>query len=343
MDIEFHYYITYLIAKQAELGNQEAHTVAHACQYVDDNDISFEVDKDQATYYRNYISQTMNILKPKRKLFRIYPVFHFIPGDPLEPDASRKDGRLHWLNTTAGSPNAGKIMDAALAGGDLYRIGIGLHGYADTWAHQNFVGYWEEFNSLKGPLEKLIPNIGHAEAGHHPDIPSLVWYDPRLLKGRVENNQRFLAAARAMLDKLLDHTNPNISKKARQEKQDALAQDLTWALGGRDQVLEEQTVRLARYQELSTRTAYGASEIPAYDPDDWFDAVVNEKVRGLRDRSDLQLIRWDPLTDVYTWKDRTTYQTRDWFRFQEAVKAHQEETLAILMQSNLANLELPEF
>ena len=106
MDIEFHYYMTFLIAAKAGFGPEDARIIAYSSQYVDDNDLIFEISKDKAQYYRNYISQTMNILKPKSKLFRIYPLFHFIPGDPSFPGAYRRDGNLHWLNTTPDSKNA---------------------------------------------------------------------------------------------------------------------------------------------------------------------------------------------------------------------------------------------
>ncbi|MDP6564329.1 MAG: ATP-binding protein, partial [Alphaproteobacteria bacterium] len=114
MDIEFHYYMTYLIAAKAGLGAAEAGLLAHASQYIDDNDLRFEIDKGQGSAYRNYISQTMNILKPKASLLRIYPIFHFIPGDPQSQSAWRKDGKMHWLNTTPNSDNANRVMDAAV-------------------------------------------------------------------------------------------------------------------------------------------------------------------------------------------------------------------------------------
>jgi hypothetical protein len=34
--------------------------------------------------YKNYISQTMDITKPKEELLRIYPFFHFFPGSKRE-------------------------------------------------------------------------------------------------------------------------------------------------------------------------------------------------------------------------------------------------------------------
>jgi len=71
MDIEFHYYMTYLIAKKAGFRNEEAKTIATASQFVDDNTCIFEVRKPtntnhttQETCYRNYISQTLDRSSP---------------------------------------------------------------------------------------------------------------------------------------------------------------------------------------------------------------------------------------------------------------------------------------
>ena len=72
--------------------------------------------------------------------------------------AWRKDGQMHWLNTTPDSTNARLIMKTALETDNLYRIGIGLHGYADTWAHQNFTGYYNEFNAMTKPLSEAVPD-----------------------------------------------------------------------------------------------------------------------------------------------------------------------------------------
>lgn len=343
MDIEFHYYMTYLIAAKAGFGVNDAYKIATASQYVDDNDMKLEVDKGKASAYRNYISQTMNILKPKSKLFRIYPLFHFIPGDPMSAAAFRKDGKMHWLNTTPDSPNANKIMDAAIETEDLYRIGIACHSYADTWAHQNFVGYYDVFNAMESPLGKVTPDIGHADAQHNPDWPGLVWRDKRLLKERRENKTIFLDAARKILQKLAKFADAKITKKRIDNKAADLLKDLDAAIGGRDQKNEREAERTARYLELSTREGYGATELPPYDHDKWLEAALNEEVRGLRDRSDMTLARWDPLSDVYTWADRKSYRATDWYRFQEAVKGHQNTAWDILSQSNLKGLELPQF
>ncbi len=340
MDIEFHYYMTYLISTYAGLSPKNARKLAYSSQYVDDNDMVCEVDKGKGSSYRNYISQTMNILKPKDKLFRIYPLFHFIPGEPRSKTAWRKDGKMHWLNTTPNSKNANLIMDAAIESGNLYRIGIATHSYVDTWAHQNFIGYYDDFNSMKTALGTVAPNIGHADAGHNPDEPALVWRDPRLLEERINNRERFLEAAKFLFEKLALHVDPNRSQRSMGGSKRKISNDLNEAIGDTDPKNDYRQERIDRYKELALSEAYGSTELPDYDPEEWFDAAVNENVRGLRDRSDSMLLRFDPLQDIYTWKDPTNRKSTNWYKFQEAVKAHQDAAWAVLAASNMKGLEL---
>ncbi|MFH1081128.1 MAG: DUF6765 family protein [Pseudomonadota bacterium] len=341
MNTEFHYYITWLIAARAGLPPEDTRIVAYSSQYTDDNDIIFRIDKDLPTAYGNYISQTMNILKPRDTLLRIYPLFHFIPGDPQVAPAWRKDGAMHWLNTTPNSENANLVLDAALASGSLYRIGIACHGYADTWAHQNFVGYYNHFNSMTDLLSAPIPNIGHAKAGHAPDRAALVWWDERLIHERIDNKARFLAAAACMLQKLAKYADPKMTNDELLKRETTLKDDIDRCIGGPDPENTDEDVRIARYRELSITPEYGRREMDLYDADQWMDEAVNEDVRGLlRDRSDFVLARWDPLKDIYTWKDRNNYKQTHWHRFQEAVKAHQNETWQILENRSFQGLEL---
>ncbi len=92
MNKEFHYYATGLITQRAGFSEEDAETIARASQFVDENDVALEVRERGGSQkpYRNFISQTMNILKPKKALMRIYPVFHFVPGD--------SGTRLSWRN-----------------------------------------------------------------------------------------------------------------------------------------------------------------------------------------------------------------------------------------------------
>jgi hypothetical protein len=342
MDIEFHYYMTFLIAAKAGFGQDDACTIAYSSQYVDDNDMIYEINKDKAQYNRNYISQTMNILKPKSKLFRIYPLFHFIPGDPLSPRAFRRDGNLHWLNTTPDSENANLLIDEAIKSGDLYRIGITTHSYVDTWAHQNFIGYYNEFNSMSGILEKLAPNIGHADAGHNPDWPALVWRDKRLMgkNERIDNSDRFLKAAGRLFEKFRRCTDGQCSQKILDADREDLVKGLNAAIGEVDQKNDNSKARIERYKAFSQEKI--GYEIPGYDEYEWFEEAVNENVRGLRDRSDAFLTRYDPFTDIYTWRKPRKYKESKWYNFQEAVKAHQNTAWEILEDRVFSRLDLKD-
>lgn len=345
MDHEFHYSMTYLVAARAGFSPQDALIIAHASQSVDDNTLVFAVDKGKPSAFSNYISQTMNILKPKKKLMRIYPVFHFLPGDPLLRSAARKDGMMHWLNCTPGSTNAQKMFDAALATVDLHRIGIAAHVFADTWAHQNFTGSYCDIN---GRYTKQGFDVGHAQFGHQPDEPALVWHDDRLLRGVVDNRSRFLDAAKQLFLRLLRHMEPGVSQDHAAAEAQALRNDLSHDIGPLDLENKLAAERAARFRARAATPPYGGAALPDYDAGAWFEEAVHERVRGLKDRSlelyGIDLRRWLDFwfTDLYTWKDPDRYQETNWYRFQVAVKDHQRETLEILAGTNLGRLQLPE-
>lgn len=343
MEIEFHYYMMYLVATKAKMSPSDALVLAYASQYTDDNDMSLEIDKDKSTYYKSYISQTVDILKPRTSLFRIYSIFHFVPGQPDAPSAFRKDGLLYWLNTTPASANAGAMLDEAFKTGDLHRIGIACHAYADTFAHQNFAGYFSMFNGMAGPLEKVLPDIGHADAKHAPDWPALVWTDERLIQGTVDNKSRFLDAAEALLRRLALYVAPGLADAGLDTMAADLRNDLGWAIGDRDDANRLRKTRIARYKELALRPAYGGTALPDYDEDQWFDEAVNEDVRGLRDRKNILPVETTLFHDIYTWKTAQPYQQTHWYLFQEAVKAHQAFMLGLLARTNLRGIALPEF
>ena len=144
MDIEYHYYITFIIALRAGFRKEQAYKIAYSSQYTDDNDTTYIINEGREDTYENYISQTMDITKPQEERLRIYPIFHFMPGTSneiwqLSPD--RKDGKFHLLNTIPNNQNAIALLNDALLSGNVYRIGIATHMFADTFAHQNYVGF----------------------------------------------------------------------------------------------------------------------------------------------------------------------------------------------------------
>ncbi len=337
MDIEFHYYMTYLTATRAGLSPTSAEILAYSSQYVDENSRILHINRGQSSHYKNYITQTLNILKPSAVLMRIYPIFHFIPGDPLAPTAQRKDGKLHQLNTTPNSENANLIFDAAIASGNLYRIGIAAHSYVDTWAHQNFVGYYDSFNRMSGLISQALPNIGHADAKHYPDWPALIWEDCRLAHETVDNKQRFLEAAQHLFQKLRHYVNPDCDKGTVSRDSVALIADLNRAIGETDPKNQWQSLRIQRYRDLSQRTTYGNQCLPIFEPKRWFYQAVHHHVRGISDDVTF-LLPLNPWRDRYFWKD--DYQNSHWYQFQEAAKQQQAAAWEILKTRSFANLAL---
>ena len=302
MDIEFHYYITYIIALRAGFNPHDAYLIAYSSQYTDDNHKRYGISEDTSDEYRNYISQTANILKPKKELLRIHSIFHFMPGtkDEVFVDSTRRcDGKLHLLNTIPDNQNARFLLQEALDLRNSYRIGIATHMYSDTFAHQNFVGYDDCFNSMKGLLEKAIPNIGHADAKFCPDWPALVWKDKRLVSSHseIDNKQRFLDAAISLFKEYCR----SLDRTASSQNVDGLLTELDKAIGERDDENQLSENRIDRYRALI------GDDFIDYDKEAWFKKAINRE---------MGLFKW-----IYSWKEN--YRASHWFQFEESVKAHQ--------------------
>ena len=327
MDIEFHYWITGILAREAGFSEEEAKLIAYSSQYVDENDVSITVeDKASGDTYTNFISQTLNILKPKDELMRIYPIYHFIPGHPEAPSARRRDGKMHLFNATPNCKFANELFkDAFTAKEDvrLYRIGIATHAYADTWAHQNFTGWHETFNAIGF---NPIPNIGHADAQHHPDWVGHRWPDNRLVDGEINNNHRFLSAAeelfRRYTDYLISMGQYSTKKRPAWKK---LKEKLAAAMG----------------PVSSGDQNYGAAErIPQYkkvvpwlldfDEATWFNEAIETEVKGFRDSKSGVLANFTVFEDKYRWKQDLNKETTHWYNFQRSVKQHERFALALL-------------
>ncbi|MEJ2669088.1 MAG: hypothetical protein P8077_02100 [Gammaproteobacteria bacterium] len=319
MDIEFHYYITAYLAHKAGFSQTDAQVLAYASQYVDENDVCFHiVHRSSEQIYRNFISQTMNILKPKQALMRIYPIFHFVPGEPDAPTARRSDGKRHVLNTTPNSENANELMHQAIRADRqtrLYRIGIASHAYVDTWAHQNFVGWYDQFNQVGSDPK---PNIGHADGEHHPDWVSHRWCDDRLLDSEVNNRHRFLSAAKELFAWLC----------CAEGRQEAVETSTAWPTVFAE--LSEMmgptyTGRECKFRQDRTQR-YGAVMpwLKPFDEREWFDQAIESEVRGQEDTHEGLMARFTLFEDRHYWREDTDHQTSHWFCFQEAVKEHEQ-------------------
>ncbi len=208
MNIEFHYYALQYISRCAGFSQDAASTIAISSQLVDECMAPWEVlglqrrdftapggaGLESASSFYTHVTQNY-VFWDETVAMNIYRPFHFIPGNMTAASELRLDGRAGRFVVTADSPLAREILVAALKTRNLYRIGVALHAYADTWAHQNFSGDDEAQNALDP--SSALPAAGHLQAFKNPDNPRLTWEDKRLKPqfSEIRNADRFLKAA----------------------------------------------------------------------------------------------------------------------------------------------------
>jgi len=313
MDTEFHYHITFILARKAGFSASDSYKIAYSSQYTDDNTYRYFINFEDGTSYLNEISQTFDITKPSPKRQKIYPLFHFIPaGEECADQNHFQRYRHHVFTTIPDSPNARALFDAALESKDLYRIGIATHGYADTWAHQNFVGFKHKINGKR--FEIIIPNIGHADFMHEPDRVHNEWKDTRLKDeyADIQNDNRFLEAAKTIFIRFWKFIHPGNSARQAETEYDELnletqlkdAMDETYFWGADEKARTRAYKRICR--ELDKKKY-------RYDPRAW----RHDAVKKMPLETDLFDRYWA----------RKNFHGSDWCRFQEAVKAHRDLAL----------------
>ena len=304
MNIEYHYYIIYLIAIASGFEMHEAYKIAYSSQYVDDNydeyDIYSNVEKNKHIY-RNLVSG-INIremfVSMGKEMKKTLTIFHLLPGDK-EVNNNRRDDKEHSLKTTKNSELANIILEQALNSKNLYWIGVASHAYADSWAHQNFVGTLSDFNAF--PEEVLSPNIAHCDAFDKPDLVGLIWEDTRLKRKKVNNVDRFLDASEKLINWYGKYTNNqhlDINGGLSELKKIMMN-------NGKNSYFDVKRLennRIKQYDNLAKKLT--SFDILRYDKNKWYNETIKSSSNG-----------------KLHWKDKK-YTNSDWYQFQEAVKLH---------------------
>ncbi len=226
MQIDFHHAVTYVCARLAQFDDRAAATIAYAAQYVDDATNSGVIQFDNGAQFERISSA--------HKLFdyrnfqnlansQVWIPFHFLPGNGGLPAGQSPPGSfIEKLICRPNSPIAHDlvrecIMQHQIPYG-LHRLGITMHVYADTWAHQGFVGVNHRVNEARNLvdgagqtdrhlLERLkgyfigeaLP-LGHGAVLSNPDKPFLRWgyTNGHGVAIQRDNPRDFMAAATAM-------------------------------------------------------------------------------------------------------------------------------------------------
>ena len=203
MNIDFHYGIIYVVSRLAGLPQAKAEIVAHSCQYVDDATVHGVLQFAGGQSYERFASahkmlDYKNELNSEDKV--VWAPFHFLPGGEGE---TLDDKAVCRPNSVIAQEMVRRGLSKRTAENALHTLGITLHVYVDTWAHQGFAGIRSDKNLItylngddhdaKDWMERLkgfvvsaeqtseafsldvLSRLGHGAALHFPDLPWATW------------------------------------------------------------------------------------------------------------------------------------------------------------------------
>lgn len=247
MDIDFHFGTVYVLARWAGFSSKNAKVIAASSQFVDDNisgdpflmATASRMTEDGRTIRYSGHELWENLLDDGNE--QVWIPYHFLPGLQGE---SEEDKLICKKNSTLAISLAERLAQITLDNPNYaFELGIGLHVYADTWAHQEFSGIitakniilglvykqfgegvWEDFMES---VESLSCNattkpLGHAAALHWPDRPYAEWKSATKFEAGRYNWMEFLEASRAIYKILAKVNGSNVAENLSEEQEDAL-------------------------------------------------------------------------------------------------------------------------
>lgn len=188
MDITFHYFAVKTLAVQAGFSNDDAQRIATYSQYIDDFNWIMYIDCKNLPHdikesdkYDLYVSSYLThlnfnpptsgfetiidyiwLLNSNAQKFDVSP-FHFIPKEKnrYSPEIRTVPAKIGDGSIISSMLHAARLnyISAKIDAREkaLMRIGMLLHTFADTYAHQLFTGYNSWANNVE--VTKVIDNI----------------------------------------------------------------------------------------------------------------------------------------------------------------------------------------
>ncbi len=227
MQIDGHHTLTYVVARYAGLEHEQAAKLAYCAQYVDEATNATPVKfQNGALFDRIASAHKMLDYRNMDELANhlAWIPFHFLPSNNELPAGTVQEGSfIKRLICRPGSPVAREMLKAIGEHQEkpygLHLMGIAMHVYADTFAHQGFAGVIHDVNkvediesnenvSLLDRVKDKLANwgvsntspLGHGSALSFPDRPYVKWSYKNGLGEEVERNNTeiFLDASNAM-------------------------------------------------------------------------------------------------------------------------------------------------
>ncbi|MEO1069108.1 MAG: DUF6765 family protein [Cyanobacteria bacterium J06638_6] len=226
MQLDFHHGVTYVCGRLAGFEHLDASIIAHSAQYVDDSTQAGLIRFDNGAMFER-ISSAHKMLDYRnfKELanYKVWIPFHFLPGNgglPVgqSPPGSFIDKLICRPNSPVAQGMVRECIEQRYRSYGLHRLGITMHVFADTWAHQGFAGVSHEVNSARdlvdgnnNPDQSLMNRLkgffiggalplGHGTVLSNPDRPYLRWGYTNGRGERItrDNPNDFLIAANEM-------------------------------------------------------------------------------------------------------------------------------------------------
>lgn len=246
MNIGFHYFATKTLAVKAGFSAEEAQLIAYSCQYVDDavehkkitiqglpDPLYERMSKDELDPTCTAHKGVQNVLFNRADIReKILLPFHFIPAGwdtdhsqynyVTSPEAPKAVELVrHALEKLRSAPAGNSFRQIA-----LIRLGIALHSYEDTFAHQRFSSLNNKSENgvskvriLSNNRKESIPmfirikgllgfRIGHGLLSTFPDrfMTEIIYLDGRRKQVEINTNKRFELSARKTYNLLREYT-----------------------------------------------------------------------------------------------------------------------------------------
>lgn len=341
MNIDFHYGVIYVVSRLGGLDRPQAQIVAHACQYIDDSTVPGLLKFAGGETFERFASahkmfDYKNADNDENRV--VWAPFHFLPAGQ---GATLEEKAVCRPNSDIAKEMVRRALERRHASNGLHRLGVTLHVYVDTWAHQGFSGtesnynkltllvgdqhdqqsWWAKLKENLGVVEDnikagaldIISGLGHGAALHFPDMPWAKWKYINAHGHQVErdNLPDFIEAA-DMACKVVQafqsgrqdfEEERGLPSKAKEDLKELLASN---------QHHDEKK----RFDTLSAQVAAGAIDgikepIPLYipkGPGSWKAAATG--IAAVHDDGNAKPA-WSP-----------AFETSDYRKFHDAVKEH---------------------
>lgn len=164
MQIDFHYYATYLAAYLAGYSHEESMDICYSAQFVDVCSKTLlrkigAIEDAATTQLQLELMDARTDPLGLQDITGIWASFHFLPKDLYAQKKRRPKCYMNRYRLICG-PNGALVKDTVdlAKGKSLQHVGIAMHVLADTWAHMYFAGTPSlVINNTTSDFAELIP------------------------------------------------------------------------------------------------------------------------------------------------------------------------------------------